>query len=59
MIVAERQREKRANPRIKKSVGRLVKALERELSSVDTYIDHAVPGSPAWREKVLNASDRT
>jgi transposase len=51
MIGAERQREKRANPRIKKSIGRLVKALERELSSVETDIDDAVRGSPAWREK--------
>lgn len=51
MIGAERQREKRANPRIKKSIGRLVKALESELSSVDTDIDDAVRGSPAWREK--------
>ena len=51
MIVAERQLEERANPRIKKSIGRLVKALERELSSVDTDIDDAVRGSPAWREK--------
>ena len=51
MIGAERQREKRANPRIKKSIGRLVKSLERELSSVDTDIDDAVRGSPAWREK--------
>jgi transposase len=51
MIGSERQREKRANPRIKKSIGRLVKALERELSSVDTDIDDAVRGSPAWREK--------
>jgi len=33
MIESEKQREKRANPRIKKSIGRLVKALERELSS--------------------------
>jgi transposase len=51
MIGSEGQREKRANPRIKKSIGRLVKALERELSSVDTDIDDAVRGSPAWREK--------
>ena len=51
MIGAERQREKRANPRIKNSIGRLVKALERELSSVNTDIDDAVRGSPAWREK--------
>ena len=45
------QREKRANSRIKKSIGRLVKALERELSSVDSEIDNAVGGSPACREK--------
>jgi transposase len=51
MIGAERQREKRANSRIKKSIGRLVKALERELSSVEADIDDAVRGSPAWREK--------
>ena len=51
MIGAERQREKRANSRIKKSIARLVKALERELTSVDTDIDDAVRGSPAWREK--------
>jgi len=51
MIGAERQREKRANPRIKKSISRLVKALERELSSVETDIDDSVRSSPAWREK--------
>jgi transposase len=51
MIGSERQREKRANPRIKKSIGRLVKALECELSSVETDIDDAVRGSPAWREQ--------
>jgi transposase len=51
MIGAERQRENRANSRIKKGIGRLVKVLERELSSVDAEIDDAVRGSPAWREK--------
>jgi transposase len=51
MIGAEGQREKRANSRIRKSIGRLVKALERELSSVDSETDDAVRGSPAWREK--------
>ena len=51
MIGAERQRENRANSRIKKSIGRLVKSLERELSSVNTDIDDAVRGSRAWREK--------
>jgi transposase len=51
MIGAERQRDKRAAPRLKKSIARLLKALEKELSSVDTDIDEAVRGSPAWREK--------
>lgn len=51
MIGAERQREKRATPRLKKSIARLVKALEKELTSVDTDIDDAVRGSPAWRDK--------
>ena len=51
MIVAERQREKWAAPRLKRSIARLVRALEKELSSVDTDIDEAVRGSPAWRAK--------
>jgi transposase len=52
MIGAERQREKRINvPRLKKSIARLLKALEKELTSVDSDIDEAVRGSPAWREK--------
>jgi transposase len=51
MIVAERQRERRAPARLKKSIARLVKALEKELSSVDGDIDEEVRGSPAWREK--------
>lgn len=51
MIGAERQREKRATPRLEKSIARLVKALEKELTSVDTDIDDAVRGSPAWRDK--------
>jgi transposase len=50
MIGAERQREKRAPARLKKSIVRLVKALEKELTSVDGDIDDAVRGSPAWRE---------
>jgi transposase len=50
MIGAERQREKRAPARLKKSIVRLVKALEKELTSVEGDIDDAVRGSPAWRE---------
>ena len=51
MIGAEKQREKRATRRTGKSIARLVKALEKELASVDTDIDDAVRGSPVWRQK--------
>ena len=51
MIVAERQREKRAPVRTKKSITRLLKALQKELTAIDQDIDDAVRGSPAWREK--------
>jgi transposase len=52
MMVAERQRHKRMTvPHLRKSIVRLLKALERELASVDTDINDAVRGSPAWREK--------
>jgi transposase len=52
MIGAERQREKRVRvPRMRKSITRLIRALEKELTSVDSDIDDAVRGSPAWRAK--------
>jgi transposase len=52
MIGAERQRERRVtNVRLKTSIARLLKALEKELASLDADIDDAVRGSPAWREK--------
>ncbi len=51
MIVAEKQREKRAAKRTRKSIVRLLKALKKELSSLDQDIDEAVRGSPVWREK--------
>ena len=51
MIGAERQREKRAPARVRRSILRLVKALEKELASVDADIDDAMRGSPAWRAK--------
>jgi transposase len=50
MIGAERQRQKRAPARLKKSIARLLKALEKELANVDTDIDDAVRASPAWRD---------
>ena len=49
MIVAERQREKRAPARMKKSILRLLKALQKELTEIDSEIDDAVRGSPVWR----------
>ena len=52
MIVAERQRERMIQNRsLRKSAARLIKALEKELNVLDTDIDDAVRGSPAWREK--------
>lgn len=49
MIVAERQREKRAVGRAKASIARLLKALQKELTALDTDIDDTVRSSPAWR----------
>ena len=51
MIGAESQRDGRAPARLKKSIARLLKALQKELASVDADIDAEVRGSPAWRAK--------
>ena len=52
MIGAERQREKRVTiPRLRNSITRLLKALEKELASLEGDIDNAVRSSPAWRDK--------
>jgi transposase len=52
MIVAERNRERRTQVRrIRKSIARLIAALEKELAEIDAEIDTGVRGSPAWREK--------
>jgi transposase len=52
MIVAERNRERRiAVKRVRKSIARLIAALEKELAEIDGEIDTGVRGSPAWREK--------
>ncbi len=58
MIGAERQRERRVTvPRLRKSIVRLLKALEKELASLDADIDDAVRGSPVWRAmETLHAS---
>ena len=49
MVAAEQQRERLAPPKVKKSIARLLKALKRELESLDGDIDTLVRASPAWR----------
>jgi len=52
MMVAERQRQKRLTmPHLRASIDRLLKALQKELTSVDSDIGGIVRTSPAWREK--------
>ncbi len=52
MIGAERQRQQRlTNKRLLKSIARLLAALQKELSSLESDIDETVRGSPAWRAK--------
>jgi transposase len=48
MIGAERQRATRP---VRKSIDRLVKALERELGQIDGDIDRAVRNAPVWRAR--------
>jgi transposase len=52
MLGAEGQRQRRAtNKRLKKSIARLQKALEKELAEIDSEIDDNVRGSPLFAEK--------
>ena len=52
MIVAESQRARRVtSERLKKSIARLRKALEKELSDLDREIGDHVRSTPAWAEK--------
>ena len=52
MIGAEKQREKRfTEPRLQRSIRRLVIALQKELTDLDSQIDDEIRGSPAWRDK--------
>jgi len=52
MMVAERQREKRAaNVRVRKSILRHIRVLEKELPEIDEDIGTLVRGSPVWRKK--------
>jgi len=51
MIVAEKQREKRViNRHLRKSIARLIKALEKEINAVDEEIDGMMRASPVWLE---------
>jgi transposase len=52
MMAAEGQRERRmTDKRVRKSIVRLRKALEKELAELDGEIDDHMRGSPAWAEK--------
>jgi len=52
MLVAERQRHRRASERrTRRSIERLVTALERELSACEADIATAVQNAPLWRER--------
>lgn len=52
MMVAEGQRDRRlTNKRLKKSIARLCKALQKELAEIDSEIDDHVRGSPVWAAK--------
>lgn len=52
MIAAESQRARRVtSARLNKSIARLGKALEKELSDLDSEIGDHVRGSPVWAEK--------
>jgi transposase len=52
MIAAEAQRTRRmSDKRLTKSVARLRKALEKELSELDVLIDDQIRGSAVWIEK--------
>jgi transposase len=50
MIVAERQRERHAPAPIARSIRRLIKVLEKELTRADKDIDDIIGSSPVWRQ---------
>jgi transposase len=52
MISAEKQRQKRqVQPRLKRSIVRLVSALQKELTDLDQQIGEEIRGTPIWRAK--------
>ena len=51
MMTAERNRRRRlTSPRMVKSVDRLLQALQKELSDLESELDDTIRGTPAWRE---------
>ena len=52
MIGAENQRLKRSSQRTAKSINRLLKALQKELTDIDQDIDDSIRRSPHWLAKV-------
>jgi len=52
MMVAERNRRRQlTQPRLLKTVARVLATLQEQLSAVASEIDTAIRGTPAWREK--------
>jgi transposase len=52
MMVAERNRRHQlTQPRLLKTVDRILATLQEQLSAIERDIDEAIRGTPAWREK--------
>jgi transposase len=52
MMVAERNRRRQlTQPRLLKTVDRILATLQEQLSAIEHEIDTAIRGTPAWREK--------
>lgn len=52
MMVAERNRRRQlTQPRLLKTVERVLATLQEQLSAIERDIDEAIRGTPAWREK--------
>lgn len=52
MRTAESNREKKtANPRVKKTIKAMLKAIDQQLTDLDRELDDRIRKSPVWREK--------
>lgn len=52
MMVAERNRRRQlTQPRLTKTVDRVLGTLQEQLSAVESTIDETIRGTPAWRDK--------